>query len=277
MQVVYNVEKLQEMLQAFSDVTQLNVSFVDQSFGQIVGVSRHCVFCDTIQTYGGEDRCLCSDRVLLEECRKSGCPAMHFCHAGLLDITIPLVQSHRVLGYLLLGRIRRTHDFAEIWDKLNWLPHQHETLQRGFDELLYYDEHQVNGLIRILIAIVTQILNDSAVHLQSNRIAEQLAAYVDEHLSEPLSVDILCRQMGVSKNTLYDSVANAFGCTVGDFVRQRRLERAKIYLRETDMSVSEVAEACGFANTPYFFKIMKKYEYTTPRRYRQAHTYKTAE
>lgn len=277
MQVIYNVEKLQEMLQAFSDVTQISVTFLDQNFKELVGVKRPCTFCNTIHADGGLERCLGSDEALLRKSKNSGGPTMHFCHAGLLDITIPLVQNHRVLGYLLLGRIRRTHDFAEVWDKLNWLPHQRETLERGFYELLYYDENQVNGLIRILTAIVTQILNDSAVHLQSNRIAEQLSTFVDEHLSEQLSVELLCRQLGVSKNTLYESASSAFGCTIGDFVRQRRLQRAKAYLRETDMSVAEIAEKCGFANTPYFFKIMQKYEYTTPRRYRQAHGRKTAE
>ncbi|MBE6792674.1 MAG: helix-turn-helix domain-containing protein [Ruminococcaceae bacterium] len=271
MQVVYNLEKLNEMLQAFSDVTRLNVSFVDQNFDQIVGVPRPCAFCDMIQTCGGEERCVCSDRVLLEKCRKSGCPTMHFCHAGLLDITIPLVQNHLVLGYLLLGRIRRTHDFREVRDRLLWLGEQQEVLERAFDELVYYDEQQVRGLVRILIAIVSQILNDSAVRTQSNHIAEQLAEYVQTHLEMSLKVDVLCRNLGVSKNTLYECVKSAFGCTVSDYVRRCRLEKAKTYLCETDMSVGEIAERCGFANVPYFFKLMQKYEFTTPRRYRKAH------
>ncbi len=270
MQVVYNIEKLQEMVCAFSDVTQLSVNFLNQDFESVVSINRPCTFCDIIQACeGGSDRCKCSDMSILGKSRTSGCPSMHFCHAGLWDIAIPLVQNHLVLGYLLLGRIRRTHDFDEIGDRLMWLSEKKEVLARGFNELLYYDDRQVAGLVRILTAIVTQILNDSTVRMQSNRIAEQLAEYVREHLEVPLKVDALCRHLGVSKNKLYECVSSAFGCTVGDYVRRCRLEQAKTYLRETDMNIGEIAEKCGFTNIPYFFKLMQKYEYTTPRRYRK--------
>jgi AraC family transcriptional regulator len=60
-----------------------------------------------------------------------------------------------------------------------------------------------------------------------------------------------------------------FGCTPGDFLRQRRLERGAALLRETLRPISDVALSSGFVDQSHFSKAFKKGYGVSPGRYRR--------
>ena len=52
------------------------------------------------------------------------------------------------------------------------------------------------------------------------------------------------------------------------YVNQYRLEKSISLLRNTGMSITEIAYACGFSNTSYFCELFHKYYGTTPGKFR---------
>jgi LacI family transcriptional regulator len=58
--------------------------------------------------------------------------------------------------------------------------------------------------------------------------------------------DVL-REVPVSRSWLERRVFDTLGITLGAEIRRTRLERAKWLLRETDLSIAEVAERSGFS------------------------------
>lgn len=58
------------------------------------------------------------------------------------------------------------------------------------------------------------------------------------------------------------------GLSYSEYVQKIRLEKAENLLRTTDMTVDEIAEAVGYQNKGYFYKIFKKEFGMTPRRLR---------
>ena len=65
---------------------------------------------------------------------------------------------------------------------------------------------------------------------------------------------------------------NGPGITINHLITQKRLQQAKVLLRNTDKSISEIAEAVGFVNYNYFSRIFKKYYHMSPRDYRKNKT-----
>ena len=53
------------------------------------------------------------------------------------------------------------------------------------------------------------------------------------------------------------------------YVNQYRLEKSISLLRNTEMSITEIAYACGFSNTSYFCELFHKYYGTTPGKFRE--------
>ncbi|MBU5478254.1 helix-turn-helix transcriptional regulator [Eubacterium sp. MSJ-13] len=52
------------------------------------------------------------------------------------------------------------------------------------------------------------------------------------------------------------------------YVNHYRLEKSIFLLRNTTISITEIAYACGFSNTSYFCEIFHKYYNTTPKKFR---------
>ena len=52
------------------------------------------------------------------------------------------------------------------------------------------------------------------------------------------------------------------------YLNHYRLEKSVFLLRNTGMSITEIAYACGFSNTSYFCELFHKYYHTTPGRFR---------
>ena len=60
------------------------------------------------------------------------------------------------------------------------------------------------------------------------------------------------------------------GATPAQYYVRLRLERARRMLRQTDMSVAEVAIACGFVSLSHFAKVYRRHYGLSPREDRKA-------
>jgi AraC-like DNA-binding protein len=58
------------------------------------------------------------------------------------------------------------------------------------------------------------------------------------------------------------------GCTVGEYVRQLRVERAMERLARSDDSLAAIALDVGFADFSHFARVFKRQTGTTPGRFR---------
>ena len=54
-----------------------------------------------------------------------------------------------------------------------------------------------------------------------------------------------------------------------EYLQRVRIEKSKTWLKETELSLKEIAEALGFSDQLYFSKVFKKTENMTPTEYRR--------
>ena len=83
------------------------------------------------------------------------------------------------------------------------------------------------------------------------------------------SADEMSEDLGVSKAYFHRLYLAAFGVTCLQDVIESRLLHAAELLRNTDMSVSEIAEDCGYDSDAYFMRQFKKHKGCTPTEYRR--------
>ena len=60
------------------------------------------------------------------------------------------------------------------------------------------------------------------------------------------------------------------GCTIGEYVRRARIERARAALTGTELSIARIAAECGFADQSHLTRTFRAYVGTTPAAYRRA-------
>ena len=105
-----------------------------------------------------------------------------------------------------------------------------------------------------------------AVH--SNQQFNQLLAFVTQHAFEPLSLEQIAAQFYLNANYCSQLFKNVTGQTFSQYVRDRRIERAKELLAKSAMPVSEIAASVGYDDSRYFARIFAGQVGVPPRKYR---------
>lgn len=92
---------------------------------------------------------------------------------------------------------------------------------------------------------------------------------MNRHLDNPLSIDDLAEAAGYSRRHLERLFHNAVAMSPGEFYRGLRLDLGRNLLSTTDMTLMEVAVACGFESVSYFSKCFRRRFGASPTRLKQ--------
>ena len=97
---------------------------------------------------------------------------------------------------------------------------------------------------------------------------EKMETVVEENLSNSdFGVEDLGEAMGYSKMQLYRKLKSIRGLSANEFIREYRVKKAAVYLRETDMKIFEILYEIGISNHSYFTKCFKQHFEMSPREY----------
>ena len=98
---------------------------------------------------------------------------------------------------------------------------------------------------------------------------EEICTYLEEHLYDPdLSLNGVAAQFGVSTKMIGLICKKRYNQTFLNYVRDRQIQRAASLLRETELSLEEIARQCGFANILTFRRNFKAVTGVNPSEYR---------
>lgn len=92
--------------------------------------------------------------------------------------------------------------------------------------------------------------------------------YIQEHWRDLLTLADIARQCHVSASHLCKGFQEHFDTSPISFAIDVKMEQAKELLLGTDLNITEIAEACGFADLFYFSRMFKKRVGSSPRAYR---------
>lgn len=96
-----------------------------------------------------------------------------------------------------------------------------------------------------------------------------IALIEESYPDSDFSIEKASDMLGLSRVHLYRKVKELTGVTPTDFLRNYRLKRAAVLLREKGRNVNEVAYATGFSSPPYFSKCFKAAYNITPTEYQE--------
>ena len=91
---------------------------------------------------------------------------------------------------------------------------------------------------------------------------------MEKNIEEPISPSILAREVGMSTRQLERLFRRYLNRSPKRYYMELRLQKARNLLMQTEMSVINVALACGFASPSHFSKCYRSHYNTTPFRER---------
>ena len=105
---------------------------------------------------------------------------------------------------------------------------------------------------------------------KNEQFIQTLTAFMEKNMGNmDISVDDLMTTMGMSRSSLTRKMHELFNLSPKDFLQAARIKHACSLLTQTDLSVKEVAYACGFSNPHYFATCFKASTTLTPSEYKE--------
>jgi len=98
----------------------------------------------------------------------------------------------------------------------------------------------------------------------------KIRGFIDAHLGEPIDVAALARIAGLSVFHFSRQFRLSTGLTPHRYVMQRRLDGARVLLETTQLPLSEIAAATGFADQGHLTRRFRQRDGTTPHQHRQS-------
>lgn len=103
----------------------------------------------------------------------------------------------------------------------------------------------------------------------SDEIVAKAIRLIRENATSQISVDLVAREIDVSRSTLQRRFRQLTGRTVEREIMKNKMNRARRLLKETTFNLSIIAKKAGFATTDYFVQVFRRENGITPHQYRK--------
>ncbi len=112
--------------------------------------------------------------------------------------------------------------------------------------------------MNILNFILLELVSCRELSTSNERVLE-CVRYIDEHVSEKLSLSCLAKKMNLSREHLSYIFKRETGKTLTDYVNSQKMQAARALIESGEMSLGDVSEQLGFENYNYFSRLFRKY------------------
>ncbi|MHA0857749.1 response regulator transcription factor [Paenibacillus sp. CMAA1364] len=142
----------------------------------------------------------------------------------------------------------------------------------GYEHLYTYYGNidvMIEEMIKETYKYFTEEISAHVVHVANKKVKE-IVIYLHGNFTQEISIQILADKFFLSPNYLCQLFKKEVGDTIVEYISRLRIDYACKLLKETELTIYQVGEQCGFHDYFYFTRIFKRYNKLTPTQYRLA-------
>ena len=188
----------------------------------------------------------------------------------IIDINIPIMNGLKVIQ---LSRIKHPDTAFIIVSGYDDFSYCREALRLQITDYILkpvnYEEFG-SCIDNLKISLFEHRVSDTAEpEKQEERTIAGITRYLQEHLSEEMSLSVLAEEFHLNPQYISQLFRNEIGVNFLAYLTSIRMEKARKLLLSTSLSVTEVADQSGYGDYRVFTKVFKKSEGVTPSQYRR--------
>ena len=140
----------------------------------------------------------------------------------------------------------------------------------------YYHPSQNSDEIKnsLFVLIILDMINtlDSSINYESisesNSVIISALKYMERNFTT-CTLESTAKHVGINPSYLTTLFKNTFSKSYKELIIELRLEYAKKMLLNSDMTIDEIAQECGYQNLTYFYRKFKELYHCTPKEYKK--------
>lgn len=163
--------------------------------------------------------------------------------------------------------IDETEAFPEIVYLLNQIKHYKG---HGISAKLFYDA-KVSEAVALIVEKQIRKSHKKKQHLseKDKLLIQSVTSYIHDHYAFPIKQEQLSKIACMGTTKLKATFKLIHGCTITEYIQQRRIHQAEHLLGHTQLSIQEISLTVGYKNGSRFSTLFKKYVGLLPSEYRE--------
>lgn len=151
------------------------------------------------------------------------------------------------------------------------------SVEQGAKEIGYQAAKLLHKLLNGQKAPSTPILippitvhtrNSTDYRSLSDPLVIQAMHYIRHRACHGIKVEQVLDHLEISRSNLEQRFKNEMDRTIHQVIHEEKIARAKNLLEQTDISIQEIADICGYPSVQYFYSVFKKEFEMTPKEFR---------
>ena len=260
------------ILKDFHKVTGARISIHDRDSREIAAYPDTLLpFCQMLQKDDAVRlKCRLADEAAFKKARDTGKSVTYKCHCGLIETVAPIYHYGVHSGYFMMGQIsdNAATSIRNIAKLSAPYFENRQTLWQNVRLIPEIDANILQSYINILSVISEYLSQSNKIAPHSRELAENIMQYIGSHFADDLSVERLCNIFGCSRTTLMNSFKHKYNITLGNYIKNLRLEKAAEMLK-SNKSIKEISIDTGFSEQNYFSKVFYSKYNMPPSEYRR--------
>ena len=164
-------------------------------------------------------------------------------------------------------KIDQTSDFPEMSHLLTEIKNYRG---EGIAAKLFYE-----GKVAEAVSMVVEYQKkhpEKATHklsLQDIESIQTVASYLSDHYASNIPLERLTQIACMGTTKLKICFKKYYGCTITEYIQQRRMSQAEYLLAYTDLSIGQIAQTVGYSTSSRFAELFRKSTGLLPLEYRR--------
>ena len=255
--------KIEDILQSFYEISGMDIAIVNSRNKIIARRYSGALYCANIhKSQKCMDICLESDRCNIAKAYESKGLHIYKCPFGVYEALMPINKNDEIVAYVFVGMGIEDDEESvkELMEKaLDISPNLNKIqLEKGIKDLPKFSKEKIDAFASLLPLIAEYIEANNLLADTDMTIGQHVKSYVKNNLSKKITLTDLSWHLHCSTVTLTEHFKNEYGITIMDYVMKKRMEKARRLLLNSELSIREVAEECGFSDNEYFSRCFKE-------------------
>ena len=164
-------------------------------------------------------------------------------------LLVPISKFDKNKGFFIVGPFRSVDN---TYRNIHYLP----------DTCIKY-------IYNLLITIVDDKFSKGRINHQFSPYVKKAVEYSIKNFDSPISIDSICNELNINKSYFCKIFKSETGYTFTNFLNIFRVEKSKKLLKNSNLSLLDVAVSVGFNSQNYYSSVFKKITNKTPLEYKQ--------
>lgn len=272
MTLLFQDKVLTELMQDFYTLTGIKIVLFDESYAELMSYpldkKTFCMHMRENEKFN--EKCRICDEEAFCKCNLTKELEIYKCHAGLIEAVAPITENGKIIGYMMFGQVTDNKDREGFVKQMKRVCREYKIekdLDKSIRKIKYKNNKQILAAAKILDAFTEYILLKEMVQLSGRELIDKIENFIDNHMNEEITVERLCDEFNIKRTKLYEIMKQYTSGGVATFIKNRRLKKAKILIKATDLKIAEISYAVGFSDYNYFLRVFKKEFGISPKKF----------